>query len=151
MSMLDDFKLDLRKYEGVKAYPYDDATGQVIGKGNLIEGNITIGVGRDLNKNPLTDDEIEYLLSNDTRKIFADCHNNFTWFRGLTYLQERGIMNMVYQLGLEGFKQFHDLIAAMDRGDYVAAKRAGMNSAWFKQTPDRAQDVLNMVCPDAVA
>ena len=51
----------VRQHEGVRYEPYDDATG----KRPIALGHITIGVGRNLEARPLTDDEVDYLLAND--------------------------------------------------------------------------------------
>lgn len=146
MALIDDFKTDLRRFEGIHADVYDDATGKTITIGSRVEGNPTTGVGRALNRKPLKKDEIEYLLNNDANDCYAWCYAAFPWFINLSDMQKRGIMNMVFQLGQSGFCQFHDLIAAMSAGDIVSARQAGTESAWFKQTPNRAAAVIDMLC-----
>lgn len=146
MNVIEDIKADLRRAESVRRDLYDDATGQPITRRYLVQGNPTIGVGRCLTKNPLSSSEIEYLLDNDVKRIYQFCWDTFPWFNNLNDMQKRGIVNMVFQIGQTGFLQFKDLIAAMEKGDYAAAKEAGMDSAWFKvETTGRAQSTLNML------
>ena len=45
---------------------------------------------------------------------------------------------MVYQLGCAGVLGFHDMLAALARGDTEAAVKAALASDWDEETPRRA-------------
>lgn len=143
---MDDFKNDLRRMEKRRSDIYDDATGETIRYGTVIKGNPTTGIGRALNKKPLKNDEIEYLLNNDANDCYSFCDAAFPWFRVMDDMQKRGIMNMVFQLGPTGFTEFHKMIAYLSTEDYTNAYAAGIDSDWARKFPARAAAVLNMVC-----
>jgi lysozyme len=100
--------------EGKRSLPYDDATGSTI---NLNSGGkITIGVGRNLNGNPLTDEEIDFLLENDiktaTRKAVV--------YLGIKKEMHECLKNMAIQIafcisektlsGKSGSKAFYEFV-----------------------------------------
>lgn len=59
----------LRAEEGLRLTVYDDATGKPIKPGTLVKGHPTIGIGRALDVNGITEAEAEYLKANDVAKI----------------------------------------------------------------------------------
>lgn len=137
--------LDLHFDEGKVAYVYDDATKEPIRKGSYVRGNPTIGVGRNLADNPLSDDEIAYLLNNDIARILIWCNTALSWFGGLDDVRKRAIINMVFQLGISHFLRFRFFMEAMQRKDYEQAFGHGKNSLWYEQTPIRAARILQMI------
>ncbi|EPE5132650.1 glycoside hydrolase family protein [Yersinia enterocolitica] len=52
---------------------------------------------------------------------------------------------MVFQLGLAGVKNFRKMIAALKVNDYPEAARQCKDSRWYKQTPNRVNEMLKMV------
>ena len=55
------------------------------------------------------------------------------------------LSEMAYQLGYAGLKRFERLRMALLRGDRVTAAYEGMNSAWAKQTPERANELMDLL------
>ncbi|WP_114193509.1 glycoside hydrolase family protein [Edaphovirga cremea] len=49
------------------------------------------------------------------------------------------LTSMAYQMGVEGLAGFHNMLNAINRGDFDAAASEMLNSTWAKQTPERAQ------------
>ena len=49
---------------------------------------------------------------------------------------------MGYQLGCHGVIGFHDMLAALARGDTEAAVKAALDSDWDEETPRRATLVV---------
>ena len=41
---------------------------------------------------------------------------------------QEALLDMAYQLGVDGLLGFHDMLAALERGDYQAAKAAALSS-----------------------
>ena len=60
-------------HEGVKYRVYDDANGKEIKAGDTLVGHPTIGVGRNIASDGpgITKDEIDYLLSNDIKRVIG--------------------------------------------------------------------------------
>ncbi len=136
--IIDGLTADLRSDEGVKPSVYQDQFGYW-----------TIGVGRliDARKGGhLSDDEIDYLLANDIHDAIADVSTWPAWQAVKDDpIRARGFLNMRFQLGhagLMGFTHSLDAIAAKSWALAAAGLRA---SAWYSQTPARAERVIQMI------
>ena len=66
----------------------------------------------------------------------------YRWYRLLDGTRKGVIINMVYQMGLGGVLKFKKMIAAIEEKDYNAAAIEMMDSAWFRQTPNRANRLI---------
>lgn len=129
---------DLIREEGTHLVVYDDATGHPIGPGSVLLGHPTIGTGRALDTNGLSDAEVLLLLDNDIKRTEDDLDRGLPWWRSHPEWVQRGMANVCFQLGLRGLLGFHDGLAALQAKDYLAARAAFLNSLWAKQTPARA-------------
>lgn len=103
-----------------------------------IVGDQTIAYGRNLDANPLTEDEGMFLLGNDINKVIAEVEN-FEWFHELNDVRQNVILNMVYNLGLTRFLGFRRMIDALIKGDYALAAVEMQDSKWFRQVGGRAE------------
>ena len=121
----------LIKHEGKKAKVYYDT-----------KGIATIGVGRNLEDVGLSEDEILYLLENDIKRILNDCWHEFPWFGDLTEPRQYVVVDMIFNCGLAGFKQFRKFIAAVEREDWIAASREIINS---QIAPARAAELASIM------
>ena len=63
------------------------------------------------------------------------------------YVQD-ALTDLAYQIGVRGVLGFHDMLAALSRGDLAGAVLAGKDSAWFRETPKRAMRVLGALRGD---
>ena len=116
--------------EGVKKYAYTDS-----------EGYLTIGVGRLIDRTKggkLSEDEIEYLLDNDIDRIQNQTIRAFHWYNDLNDVRQECVLNMVFNLGLNGFKNFKLMIKALERHDYEDASQEMVDSKWAGQVGNRA-------------
>ncbi len=66
-------------------------------------------------------------------------------YEGLDTVRRMALVNMSFQLGLNGLSKFKKFLAALDRKDWDGAAKEGFNSTWAKQTPNRAKRVMDMV------
>ncbi len=123
MSLRDDLVRD----EGLRLKPY-----------SCTAGKLTIGVGRNLDDVGITRDEALALLDNDIARVKAETQKAFPWFGGLDDVRRDVVANMVFNLGLSRFSQFHQTIAAIARGDYATAADQMLKSQWAKQVGQRA-------------
>ena len=145
MPLIDLLKKELERCEGKRNTVYDDATGLPITKDYCLRGNPTIGIGRCLSSNPLTEDEIQYLLNGDCRNVIIFCTKTFEWFSLISEVRQAAICNMVFQLGENGFLKFKNFITLMANQDFKAAVVEAKKSAWYNQTQLRADHVLYMI------
>jgi lysozyme len=106
-------------------------------------GNDTIGVGRlvDARKpgSGLRDVEIAFMLQNDLDDRITQLSKRLTWFDSLDDARRGVIVNMSFQLGIEGLLGFENTLAMIERGDYDSAADGMLQSLWAKQTPERAK------------
>jgi lysozyme len=100
-------------------------------------GKLTIGVGRNLEDNGISEDEAFYLLSNDIKKAYQDAES-FAWFSSLTEARQIVIIDMMFNLGKNKFSKFNQLLKALDQGDFNTAAKEMISSEWSKQVGKRS-------------
>jgi lysozyme len=108
-------------------------------------GKTTVGYGRNLDDVGVSEFEANFLLSNDIARTLQSCVDAFAWFNSIGLVRQDVIASLVFQLGLEGFETFKNVIAAMRAQDYAKAADEMENSLWFKQTPSRARELVQMM------
>lgn len=127
--MIDEHDAALRAHlmreEGVRNMPYRDHL-----------GILTIGVGRNLQANGLSDDEVQYLLRNDIRESLHEA-TTYPWFAMLDDERQRVVTEMIFQLGAYGYSRFKRMHAALADGDYDEAAAQVENSRMATQVPQR--------------
>jgi len=119
----------LIEHEGEKLTPYKDSLGYwTIGVGHLIDsrrgGGITMRVSR-------------MLLDDDINVATVHCRIAFPWFDGLDPVRQDAIVNLAFNMGIDGLKKFHLMIAAIEQEDWEKAAYELWNSLWAKQVQDR--------------
>lgn len=128
----------LRGDEGVKAQAYQDHLGfWTIGVGRLIDARKP-GSG-------LRSHEIDYLLRNDIDDRIEALTRRLPWFQDLDDARKGVLLNMSFQLGVDGLLGFKNTLAMVARGDYVGASAGMMNSLWARQTPARAKRMADQM------
>lgn len=124
----------LIKHEGIKLKPYVDT-----------EGVFTIGCGRNLDDVGISSDEAMILLNNDIKRVLYDCWHEFPWFADLNETRQNVVASMVFNLGLDGFKKFKRMIAAIEKEDWVEAACQMIDSHWAAQVKSRAVELAVMM------
>ena len=107
-------------------------------------GNVTVGVGRNLDGKGLSDNEIDILLMNDLIECFDDL-SNFKWFADATEEQQAALIDWRFQLGGAGIRRFKNTMKYLDLGDYKQASIEMLNSVWANQTPSRAYEISHLI------
>lgn len=127
----------LRRDEGVVKHEYKDSLGfSTIGVGRLIDGRKGGG---------LSDDEIDYLLSNDIKKAMDGLDQSIPWWRNLTPARQRVLVSMAFNLGIGGLMGFKNTLSMVKAGDYAGAARGMLQSKWAGQVGDRAVRLAAMM------
>jgi len=124
---------DLIAEEGVRLKPYLCPAGET-----------TIGVGRNLDDVGITQDEAMEMLDNDIDRVNAQLAKALPWLETKPPDVQRAIANMTFQMGIGALLKFKKMLAAIQARDYNAARREALNSAWAKQTPQRAKRVTDL-------
>ncbi|XDZ50189.1 glycoside hydrolase family protein [Neisseriaceae bacterium CLB008] len=128
---------ELRRDEGVMPSAYQDSLGWW-----------TIGVGRLIDKRKggkLSDDEINYLLNNDIERFSKLLDINIPWWRTLDDVRQRVLLNMAFNLGVNGLLSFKNTLAYVKSGDYTKAASNMLLSKWATQVKGRATRLSEMM------
>ncbi len=128
---------ELRRDEGVIPHAYQDSLGYW-----------TIGVGRLIDKRKggrLTDEEIDYLLMNDIKECVEDLDKNLPWWRSLSDVRRRVLVNMRFNLGMAGLLGFKNTLKFIETGDYKRAADNMLLSKWAKQVGQRSNRLAAMM------
>jgi lysozyme len=135
--MLDSIIKQLRRDEGEVLHAYQDHLGYW-----------TIGVGRLIDKlrgGGITKEESAYLLQNDIEKRLDALKKRISWFDNLDYARQGVLLNMAFQMGVEGLLSFHTTLKCIEDGKYEDAAENMARSLWAKQTPDRANRMIKQM------
>lgn len=130
----DRLRAQLTLHEGRRVYPYMDTT-----------GHLTVGVGHNLTGRGLPDTVIDLLLDEDIAGTWAILTASLPWIGQLDEVRQRVLMDMAFNLGVAGLLSFRQTLAAVQRGDFVAAARGMLDSKWARQVGPRADRLALMM------
>ena len=118
----------------------------------------TIGVGRNLEANPLSEDEsLEVLQERGIteemamhwleRKIRVTKRKlaNFEWYTSQSEIRRRVLIDMAFNLGVSGLLTFQNMIGALEVGNYEVAAEEMLDSKWAEQVGKRAERLALMM------
>ena len=125
--MYENIKEMLIKNEGLVLQVYDDSLGYK-----------TIGVGRCLDKNGISEDEAMYLLENDIERVIASLDKNWKVWRSFEPLAQEVCVDCTFQMGISGWMNFRRTRALMEMGAWLEASEEILRSKYAVQTPNRA-------------
>ena len=126
----------LRRHEGVKNFVY-----------LCSEGYETIGVGRNIADSGLglSDDEVDYLLDNDIKRVKDELNDEYYWFGGLNDARQEAMIDISFNLGQTRLRGFKKALDAMASEDFDIAADEFMDSRWSEQVGNRAIEVTEMI------
>ena len=128
----------LKVDEGVEPCAYQDHL-----------GFWTIGVGRLIDKRKpgsgLRPSEIDFLLQNDVDDRIDQLTRRLPWFQNLDDARKGVLLNMAFQMGVEGLLGFKNTLALIEAGNYAKAAENMLLSKWAQQTPNRAKKMARQM------
>lgn len=128
----------LRADEGERPCVYKDSLGLwTIGVGRLVDPSKP-GAG-------LRSEEISFLLNNDVDDRIEALTRKLPWFQNLDDARRGVLLNMSFQLGVDGLLGFGNTLQLVMQGKYENAAHAMLQSLWAKQTPQRAQRLADQM------
>ncbi len=126
MKLKDKLEEMLIEHEGLKLKPY-----------RCTAGKLTIGVGRNLDDNGITEAEARMMLRYDIEVAFTQLIK-YKWFTNLDDVRKMAIVDMAFNLGMPRFLQFKKFIECLSYQKYENAAEEMLHSLWAKQVGKRA-------------
>lgn len=124
----------LRLHEGERLKPY-----------RCTKGKLTIGVGRNLEDRGITATESAYLLGNDIDGFYVALQKALPWVSQLDEVRQRVLLDMAFNLGIQGLLTFTNTLATIKAGDYEKAGPMMLDSRWAGQVGKRAERLSTMM------
>lgn len=125
---------DLIRDEGLRLKPY-----------KCTAGKTTIGVGRNLDDVGITKEEALILLRNDIERCKKDLDKNIPWWKNLTDNRQNALINMTFNLGINGLLGFKNTLELIRTGQYDKAANNALQSKWAEQVKDRAKRIAEAI------
>ena len=129
-----DIASDLKRDEGLRLKPYLDSVGK-----------LTIGYGRNLDDNGISEVEAETMLKADIEVAASELDHNIPWWRGLPEAAQNALVNMVFNLGWPRLSLFKKMLAALETRDYETAAVEALHSKWAGQVGERAKRIAALM------
>ena len=127
-SIIDQIKLD----EGFRSKPY-----------KCTANKLTIGYGRNIEDNGITESEAESLLLSDVKNTQIELLAKFEWFSMLKGSRQGVLINMCFNLGMPRLLKFKKMLAALSDHNYNEAAKQMLDSKWSRQVGDRSARLSN--------
>lgn len=124
----------LKRHEGLRLKVYNDSL-----------GHPTIGYGRCLDLNGISEDEANILLVNDINRVNEELKRTFDWFQELDPVRQDALINMTFNLGINKLLEFRKMLAALRDHDFEEAAEQALDSLWSKQVGKRAFELSKMI------
>lgn len=124
----------LTLHEGLRLKPY-----------RCTAGKLTIGIGRNLEDRGITTEEAMYLLQNDINSIWLQLANRLPYFLNLSEVRQRVLIDMAFNLGIEGLLAFRKTLAHVAAGRYAEAATEMLDSRWADQVGERSRRLSRMM------
>lgn len=133
MTFYQSIKAQLEKHEGRKSRPY-----------KCSKGYLTIGIGRNLETNPLSNEEIDFLFSHDLNEVVRDLESMFgNIFSEFSPARRLALVDMRFNLGYHRFRSFKKMLAAIRERDWDRAAEEALDSKWAQDVqPERVFTVV---------
>jgi len=127
---MDTFGISLiKRHEGLRLKPY-----------RCPSGKLTIGWGRNLEDRGIDELEAERLFDRDWHDAEDGATTLVKNWNQLSQNRKSVLVDMVFQMGLEGVKKFQVTLFHIENENFQTAAFHMRNSLWAKQTPERAEE-----------
>lgn len=140
MELIHKAKENAKRFEGFVRYPSECPAGKP-----------TIGYGRNIEDNPLSEQEYaklimeygvtrkfaDWLLENDIKKAYVQARLTFSDFDEFPMPVQEVVIDMLFNLGAKGFATFRQAIIALYNHKWDRFAEEIKDSRWFKQVGRR--------------
>ena len=115
-----------------------DFEGLVLKSYTCPTGYISVGVGRNLETNGITEEEAMYLLNNDISTVIKKLDKHWIAWRKLDIKAQYICIDLVFNMGINSFMSFRKTRAYMELGEWEKAGDELLNSKYAEQVGRRA-------------
>jgi len=133
-NLRDRLRHDLKKGEGLRLRPY-----------KCTSGKLTIGYGRNLEERGIKEYEADFLLENDIDECIESMNVELNFFYDLRDNVKLVLLNMRFNLGLNGLLKFKKTLDFIKTGRYKEAAKEMLDSKWAKQVGTRAINLSDIL------
>jgi len=148
MTITDDLRNLLIRHEGLRLKSYQCPAGKR-----------TIGVGHNMDANPLpdmiqhqldtfgsiTEDMAYALLDDDLQTAIKDCQFLYRDFEKFSAARRNALVDFLFNVGRRTARTFERTNRAINRGDWEAAAQGFEKSLWFRQVGFRGPEIVKMI------
>jgi len=85
------------------------------------------------------------MLENDIDECVSDVVAYIDFLDMLDSARQEVLIEMCFQLGIGGLLSFKRFLDAMRRGDFLEASCEMKDSRWYRQTPNRVEELAKIV------
>lgn len=128
----------IKEHEGLRLKPYE-----------CTAGKLSIGYGRNLDDNGISEVEANALLDNDLDSVCLRLESQDFW-PSLCAARQAVLMDMCFNLGWPRLSGFRKMLAALRISDYAGAAKEMEDSAWFRQVGKRAKTLQKIMLTGVV-
>ena len=139
---IEQLRKELEVDEGVKYEIYNDHLGYpTFGIGHLVR-DTDPEHGQEIGT-PVSEDRVIEAFNNDVESVLNDCTILYGDFSKLPEEAQLIIANMMFNLGRPRLSKFKGMKAGVDARDWKKAADEMVDSAWYRQVPNRANRLVN--------
>lgn len=124
----------LIKDEGFSSKPY-----------KCTAGKLTIGYGRNIEDVGISRNEALFLLQEDIKKVKTALYAKLPFFKNLNDGRQNALINMGFNLGVNGLMKFKNTLRLMSEGKYEEASKEVLLSEWASQVGKRANRISDQI------
>lgn len=134
-ALMNRIKAQLVRHEGLRLKPY-----------RCTAGKLTIGIGRNLDDCGITQSEAYVMLINDIMNCEKQLQSKIPdIYNGLDEVRKSVLLNMCFNLGINGLLCFKNTLAFVKAGDWERAANNMLVSKWAKQVGRRAIELSELM------
>lgn len=135
-----EWRKELLQQEGVRLQVYKDRNGLAVGVGENVTGKMKEG-------DTISPEEAERLFRESSDRALGQGVRLANSLGVVDQRAKTALASAVFQLGEGGLGQFDKMADAIQRRDFQGFVREAVDSAWYKQTPERVEAFIQRMAP----
>ena len=124
----------VKRHEGLRLKPYE-----------CPKGKLTIGYGHNIEDNGIPRIVAEDLLDIDLLHAQNELFSNYPAYRWLSSGRKNALIDMAFNMGLPGLKNFKKMHKALSESDFDSAANEVLDSDYARQLPKRSLENSELI------